>query len=459
MSEKQAIFRFPLSRLLRLSPPTDAGKSLPMQLVQGVLGTGGLKISGKLLSLVSSVLLARLLSAEGYGIYGFAMASVGLLAIPVSLGFPKFIVRQCAVYLGRNDLSSMKGLLHRANYIVLVAALVIGAGAAFSIGRWIPSVGAVEPRVLLYAIALLPLIALNGIRGATLRGLGRVTLGQFPELLLRPLLFITCIGTIAATRQHLEPTQAILANATAMLVAFIAGAWLLRASLPSDYANTAPRFCDRQWLVGVLPFLALGATHLITQQTDILMLGILATAEDVGIYRVASQLAMLVVFGLMIVNPVIAPHLARLHDLKDHANLQRVVTLAAQGSLVLAVPFAFAFLVAGGWILPTVFGDAFAAGERALRVLTVAQLFSASMGSVAMILNMTGHAWYGTVGVFIAGVLNVGLNILLVPLYGVEGAAFATALSLVTWNFLLACWVYRLTGLVSIPIHLKSGQT
>lgn len=437
----------------RLACIIGAGDSLHSQLIRGVLGTGGVRVAAQLLALISSVLLARLLGVEGYGIYGFTMAVVGLLAIPVNLGLPQFIVRQCAIYRGRDDLSSMKGLLIRANQVVITSAVIIGAGSAFIVENWVSSAGAVAPQVLLFAFPLLPLIALNGIRSAALRGLGRVVLGQTPELLLRPLIFIMLLGIAVVVSQNLKPTQAILINVAAMAAAFVFGAWMLHSSLPSGFKRADAKFSERQWLAGSWPFLALGGAHVLMQQTDVLMLGILANAEDVGIYRAVSQAAMLVVFGFFAVNTVIAPYLARLHDAKDEANLQRIITLAAQGAFLMAMLFVFVYIVAGDRLLMFVFGEAFSGGYLALVILAAGWLGHVGMGAAGMILNMTGYAWYSAAGVLVAGVLNVALNVILIPFFGLEGAALATAVSLMVHNVLLAYWVFRFTDLVSIVVR------
>jgi O-antigen/teichoic acid export membrane protein len=106
-------------------------ESLRGQLLKGVIGTGTLKIANMGLALVSSVLLARLMGAEGYGVYGFAMAVVSLLAIPIQLGLPQFIVRQSALYVQQSDYAGMRGLLIRTNQIVLVISVLLANSVSY----------------------------------------------------------------------------------------------------------------------------------------------------------------------------------------------------------------------------------------------------------------------------------------------------------------------------------------
>jgi O-antigen/teichoic acid export membrane protein len=72
------------------------------------------------------------------------------------------------------------------------------------------------------------------------------------------------------------------------------------------------------------------------------------------------------------------------------------------------------------------------------------------MGSVGLILNMSGHVWYSAAGVVVAASVNIVGNAFLIPLFGMTGAATASAISLIIWNILLAYWVFKRTGLVTM---------
>jgi O-antigen/teichoic acid export membrane protein len=80
------------------------------------------------------------------------------------------------------------------------------------------------------------------------------------------------------------------------------------------------------------------------------------------------------------------------------------------------------------------------------------------MGSVAFILNMTGHERDSAWGISAAAGVNVLLNLALIPSFGIEGAATATAASLAIWNIILARRVFQRTGLVSTAIGRVSRE-
>jgi len=451
---RHAGFRAPATRGRASRGVTDRTPERPAgglrgRLLRTGLATVMLQGASLLLSLLLAVVLARLLGADGYGRYAFAMAAVSLLAIPVQLGLPSLLVRLCAIYHRRGDHASMKGLLIRANLAVLGLGLVLGAGAA---GVLLLLPGArdwVYREPLLLAVSLIPLFGLIGIRAAALRGLSRILSSQLPENLLRPLLFTALLATVWWWFGGVSVITVIGLNILATAFGFAAGWWLLWRALPEPVHTTPARFLDREWLAGALPFLLIAGLQVVMQQTDILMLGFYVPPAEVGMYRAAVQGAMLVGLSLSVVNAVIAPHVARSYDADDSQRLQWLVRSAARFAVLGAAPLALLYLLLGDRLLALVFGAGFAGAYPALVILAVGQFMNVALGCVGLILSMTGRAWYATAGVTVAASLNVLLNVLLIPRFGMQGAAWATALGLLAWNVLLAWWVYRLLGIVS----------
>jgi O-antigen/teichoic acid export membrane protein len=84
-----------------------------------------------------------------------------------------------------------------------------------------------------------------------------------------------------------------------------------------------------------------------------------------------------------------------------------------------------------------VFGAEYESAYVPLVILCVGQLVNASMGSVGALLNMTGHERDTTKSILVAAVVNVALNLSLVPHWGIIGAAVATASTLTVWNLIM----------------------
>jgi O-antigen/teichoic acid export membrane protein len=212
--------------------------------------------------------------------------------------------------------------------------------------------------------------------------------------------------------------------------------FFLRAR-PTELSGARSSFNGAVWLKSSIPFGLSAALQLVNGRTDVLTLGFFRTDAEIGIYRVASQMAAVVVFALLSVNIIQGPHIAHLYSKGDMQLLQKMITRSAQAVMLFALPVVFVIIVFGQIIIRTVFGPEYESAYIPLVILCVGQLVNAAMGSVGALLNMTGHEGDTTRSIFIAAIVNVAMNLSLVPFWGIIGAAVATACTLIVWNVIM----------------------
>jgi O-antigen/teichoic acid export membrane protein len=408
-----------------------------------------------------SVVLARTLGAEGYGVYAYAMVWVGFLSIPTQFGLPSLLVREAASYVEQERWALLRGLLRRSDAIALgiaVGVVLVGGGVLWSLGDRLSDVQRTTGAL---ALVLLPFVALGSLRGAALRGLGSVIAGQLPDSVLRPVLFVALLGAVvwSAGTGALAPDRAMGLHAVAAAGGFLAGSLMLRRRLPTPARHAAPAYRMQAWLSSMLPLALLGGMHAVNQQAGILLLGLFESVADVGVYRIAVQASVFLSFVLMSVNMVLAPRFSRLHVAGEHDELQRTVTWGARVALAASLPLVVVFIAFGDVLLAFVYGEAFAAGYLPLVVLCLGQSVNVVAGSVGLLLNMTGHERDTTLGFGAAAVANVALNLALIPLYGKLGAAVATSLSLVVWNVFLCVRAHARLGIVPTAWGARSAPS
>ncbi|QVL51533.1 MAG: flippase [Thiocapsa sp.] len=420
--------------------------SLRGHLVRGGLGSLAFKLGSTALSFILALLLARTLGPEGYGVYAFVLAVVSLLAIPTQLGLPELVVRETSKAQATGHWGLMRGLWRWSTLAVWLFSSFVLCIALFSLRAFADQLTALTHATLVAAMWLVPLIALGNLRGAALQGLRHVVLSQLPEHIFRPglLIFLWLAVLVVLPAQTLSAATAMGIHALAAAIAFVLGAWLLWRALPVELASRpAPVYAARAWLLSALPLGLAAGVQVINAQSGVLLLGLFRTDEAVGTYKVALAVATLIPFGLMAVNVVVMPYFARLYAQDDRVRLQRLVTVSARVVLGLALPVTFVFVFYGEWFLSTAFGQDYAAGHTALAILALGQLVNAGMGSVGVLLNMTGHERDTLRGVAIAAVTDLVLGLVLIPPFGLVGAALATATTLVIWNLLLRQAVWR----------------
>lgn len=437
----------------------DNGDILRKQLIRGATGIAFSQVINRFLLLLLGVTLARGLGTDGYGVYSYAFALLTLLVVFAELGMPTLILREIAAYQSQEDWAHMRGILVRSIQVVILSSIIIAMIAALVLNQIDMWNSIAQSETLIWAVILLPFVALSKVIVAAVQGLQHVVRAQSVEMLVRPTLVLLCIGTIFYFYPDMRVPQYAMAIqlVIAVVILFLAGG-LLRRYVPQQIQVTPTKYQTHQWLASAVPLTLIGGAGMVNSQTDILMLGFFRTPGEVGIYRVAVQGAALVAFGLQAANVVIAPQFARLYAQGDYDRLQRLVTKSARVILLAALPVAVTFILAGGVIAAWVFGKEFMQSQTPMAVLAAGQLVNAAMGSVGFLLNMTRHERDVARTLFITAGLNIILNFFFIPLYGMTGAAIATSISLVLWNILLYIIVKKRIGINSTAFHAAKGR-
>lgn len=416
------------------------GRGLRAQLLRGGAGSIIVKIAATLLGLCVAVILARNLGAEGYGIYTYAFTLVSLLAIPAQFGLPNLVVRETAKAHALEQWGLMRGLWHwtnRAAGVLSISLALLAAGIA-----WGWKAGQTDVQFMTFAAGLLlmPLIALGNLRGAALRGLRKIVVGQLPEHVLRPALLIALTVCVLASPRSatFSATTAMSLHAVAALLAFFVGSYLLRRARPKPLSDRPVSiYQSRAWLLSTIPLGIVAAMQLVNDNTDILMLGLFLAPEDVGIYKIAVQLSVLVSFPITAINLVIAPHISRLHTSGELARMQRMVTISAIAVFSSATVIVGALALFGTQLIELLFGPEFRKSYAPMVVLASGQLIVATLGSLVTLANMTGNEKSAAKIIALGAAVNIALNAILIPRYGIMGAAFATVAGLFLWRVVL----------------------
>jgi O-antigen/teichoic acid export membrane protein len=416
-------------------------------------GTFTLKVASTGLIFLMNLLLARLLGTTGYGTYAYALAWFSILSVLCVFGLDKLLVREVSIFNARSAWGLMRGILRWSNFTALVGSVGIALLAGVII--WIIS-GRLESQMthtLLIAVVMLPLIVFLRLRQAAMRGLHYVVGGQLPEMLIMPVSFFIIIGLMYLfMRDVLSAPVAMAAQVAAVGFALIVGVRQLQVFLPRSTREARPVYQGSTWMHIVMPLVFLDSMTMINSQIDIVLLGLMKSTAAVGVYAVAKKGAGLVAFVLIAVNIALAPTIASMYAAGEMDKLQRMITKSARVILIGSLPVAIILILFGHWFLLFFFGQDFLLGEKALAILGGAQLVNAATGSVGILLIMTGYERDAAMCVGISALLNFILNASFIPRWGLEGAAAATATTIVFWNILLAVLVYKRLGIHSTAL-------
>jgi O-antigen/teichoic acid export membrane protein len=428
------------------------GDGLRARLIRGGLGSAGIQAANRVLGLAMGVVLARTLGAEGYGVYAYAFSIMSLLMVAAEAGVPTLLMREAAASEGRGEWGHLRGILRRAGQFVALASTTISLLGLLVV--WWQS-ESLTPAVLYTTtlmLLVLPLSAGAKTLAHAMMGLHRVVIGQAVDMLLRPVLVLGLVGTVFLLwPEWQQPQVAMAAQLLAALVVLIVGWLVLRRLTPAPARTARPVYQTRAWLRSALPFTLIGGALVVSHQTDIIMLGWFAPSSEVGAYRVATQGALLVAFSLQVANASFSPNFAHFYARQDFSRLQNMVMASARVIMVVSLPLVLVFLLWGDVLAAYIFGHEFEQSYHALAILSVGQFLAGGFGCIGVLMSMSGRERILAKGLWTSSVLNVFLNLILVPLYSGMGAAIATSVSWLILHVFLFISVKRSMGIKCQP--------
>lgn len=398
--------------------------------------------AGMVLTLAVQILLTRLMGADGYGVYYYVLSWLMILVLFVKLGTDSALLRFVPTYVAEQQWELLRGVLSWSTRTVWTAGTATGLLTAALV--WMLARPHTELRFTFWIGCLvLPGLGLVYLRQAALRGLKRVTSALAPEALILPLVLAAGVWAIyRATGRPPSAAEAMAATLLAVVTGNLLGnLWLARA-LPGG-SGGEPDLGERgTWFSVARSMLVISGMQLVMHNADAVMLGMLHDTRGAGIYGIASKVALVVAFPLTVANAIFAPLIAEYHSQDRRRELQGMLAFGMRFVTVGALLVFLGLLLFGAPILG-IFGPEFPEGRAALVILGAGQLINALSGPVAYLLGLTGSERIVARVQTLAAALNIGLNLLLIPPFGLTGAALATAVSVAFWNITLYLQVRR----------------
>jgi O-antigen/teichoic acid export membrane protein len=426
--------------------PQTEGKALE-RLTKQVAKGGGIAFIGQLVgrffTLVLQIMLTRVLGVASYGLYALGNSVLGIAHTVSMLGLHNGVVRFGAVHHGVKDKAKLKGTFLSALVLSFGSASVIALALYFLAGTIAEGVfheaNLTSPlKVFSFALPFYTLVTMTSFCARALR---RIDYDVAISHLLRPIFTLLAVGASFLLGYKLMGAVAGFVVSTVLAAGL--GVYLLHRLFPDFTSKLTASYEPTTLVLYSLTVLLVGMTHLLITRTDRIMLGVVGSAEDVGVYNAAATLAVQATFSLTAFNAIFAPTIADLFSRRKKEELESLFKTVTKWIFTLTLPIALVFALFAGPIM-RLFGPGFAEGGPVLVSLGFAYLVGASAGSVGLMLTMTGRQKMELFNSLALGGLNVLLNLIMIPIYGVLGAAIATGLSIVLVNLARLTEVYWL---------------
>ena len=437
----------------RLSELTGGGdRSL---LARGAAIVFVVSVGGMGVGYLSRILLARWMGLTEFGIYSWVMATASLVVIPGVLGWPRAVIRFVPEFSAHEQWGRVRGVIRSSSWMAFAgSSAVCGLGTLVLLATDAPERWIYGPAMLV-GIWMVPLLALTKLHAALARSVQRIALAQVPVGLLQPLLVLGLVALFYAWRGDLDSTDVIVCTIVALLLVFVLQRALFVRGLPETVRSARAEYDIRGWMRVSIPLSLIGVFTTILNSIDLVMLGSLAGPESAGIYSAAVRTSHVIGLFLTAVNMVAAPLYASLHARSEHARLQQLVHTTVHWAFWPSLAAGIVVVALGEPILG-LFGPEFTRAHGPLAILVAGSLVSTSLGSVLILMAATGHHDVSARVLGWSALLNVALNALLIPPFGIMGAAVATAITSVIWK----TWLERLArSRLGIRTSLVSALT
>lgn len=398
--------------------------------------------------LLSNIIIAKYYGAEVMGTVALIASFLTIAGLFTTVGLSTSLLRLIPEQVTKNSLLEAKYIFLKSVKIIFIIGAVVSLILWFNIPLIASEIYNDDSlKQWLYITTLLIVIAnLSGINLTVIRALRRIELFAFLQM-VQPVINTSFLALLAFC--FYDPNNPIyvyfisVGTGFAISLFFVARLFSGRnfkgkSDIQSEYGSID--LIKISW-----PMFLTSAMWVMIGQTDVVMLGAMAETKDVGVYSIVMKLGMIVSFILASINMVLGPKFAELYYSDDMKGLTIVAKKSSRLIFYCSVPLLFLLIVFGKSIL-SFFDEEFVAGYPALVFIVLGQFINSICGSVGHFMNMTGNQKIFSKIVMSGALLNVVLNMLLIPRYGIEGAALSSFSSACLWNIVTLLYIKRKFG-------------
>jgi len=399
------------------------------------------------MGLITAIVFARWMQPESFGIYSIALVTMTLLGGLGAAGMDTTVARFVAFYGGSRQIDLIRPVLsfgiRRAG--VISVALAATSYTLLHGGVVVPArFGALRPLAPYVALAV-PLTALSLVLMQAVLHLGAIKSRMAIEKAAQPLLrLLLPFALIFLVRSRLAAALGGVLLASVFCVV-AAGVVLQRIthSLPSG-TKPLPEEA-RIWSRYSLPFAFQSAQQFISSGLgiDIILVGLLASLSASGIYAAAFRITPLLTLARVAMDYDFGPRVAALYGRSDIAAIASLYQASSTVGMAVTLPFAIVLALWSRAFLGAFFGATYAEGAAALAWLVLGCVADAATGCNTTLLAMIGKPWLVLTNGLVGGGLTVVLCLVLIPRYGIAGAAFSATAARVCVNGMATAELWR----------------
>lgn len=413
------------------------------QLASQSLKVIAIRISGVFLSFTTLLIITNNFKEELVGQYNYLNSILVVLGSFCLLGMNSSFLQFSGKLEAQNTFHEVTHLYKKKVTILLASSLTLIVLYVLTKPFVLKYLKSIEIDIILekafvglffYAISLLNYVVIRGLKKLISSEVYRNIL-RFGSLLIIVLVLVTL------KRQDLFldlfiATFVLTALVTTVNIIFLLG------KIKAQNKPTISRISYKEIIIVSAPMTISFLALLIMQSVDIIILKNYYEYSIVAYYGVVMRVSFLIGVVLMSINAIISPQISKLY-FADHKNdLLKLMNKSIMLNFILTFPLIL-FLFLFPKLVLSFFGDNYENSSNVLIIILLGQVINVFSGSVGVYLNMTGRQKIFQLILLVTLVINVILNFVLIPVYGMTGAAISTTTSLIIWNLSGVYYIYQ----------------
>jgi O-antigen/teichoic acid export membrane protein len=406
----------------------ERGDSRVAQIVAGKVFL--VRVVSALLALVSQVLFARWMGSFEFGIYVYVWTWVLMIGALSDVGLSSAARRFIPEYTELKSFDRLRGFLAGSRWLAFAMATGIGAVGAVGVTLLAPWLDHFAIIPLYLACITIPIYGLVQVQAGIAQSYDWPNLALMPFYIWRQLIITVLMGLAWLIGAPTDATTAMIIAVVTTWAVTIGQLLLLSRRLKEKVPKGPRTYEPRTWFATSLPIFVVEAFYLLLTYVDIITLEQFRSPHDVAVYYAGARLLAIVAFVYFAIAGATTHKFTEYHVSGDRQRLSaffhETIHWTFWPSLIVC-----AAILAFGRPLLSLFGADFGAGYGVMFILAIGMLARAAVGPAERLLNMLGERKQCATVYAIAFAINLVLCVILIPQFGIEGAAVATSTALV----------------------------
>ncbi len=405
-----------------------------------------LQMAAILVGLLSHYFFTQWMGETKYGYYAFGLSMLTIFTLVAKLGLDVGVLRFLPEEINQKAYGNVIGYLVFSISLIILTALLVLLGL-----KVLLQFEALQESnfYIIYTFLLaLPFKAIIDYNAYLYQNFNKVSYSIIHKSIFLPILFCVLLCCFYQTADSFERIAHLYI--LAITIVCFSSLFFLKNTPIRDFFRVKPSFKPSEWLKVTIWLAIIDNIQYWLSDTDIFMLGLFSTPEQIGIYSIGVKISAISTIGVTAVNFLLAPRISKLFYNNKVEEIEKTLAEYVPFLALYAVTFVIGAVFLGKFIL-SIFGESYVEAYIPMLILVGSKIFLTILGPVSYMLSLTGKEKFVFAINFTAVLVNICLNFFLIQAFGIIGAAIGTAVAIGVRGTILSIVVKRHLKIKLLP--------